>query len=45
MDQTKVPTSRLFITSVVECNKDEIEEVNPTYFLILRSYRNSHCDE
>lgn len=27
MDQVKIPTSRLFVTSAVE-NKDDLEEVN-----------------
>lgn len=44
MDQAKHQTSRLFVTSVIENKKDEIEEVNATLFCILpNDYREPLC--
>lgn len=44
MDQAKHQTSRLFITSVIENKKDEIEEVNAILFCIQpNDYREPLC--
>lgn len=44
MDQAKHQTSRLFITSVIENKKDEIEEVKAISFsVVLNDYREPLC--